>query len=295
MLPLLCEKTFLQPKSGEIMNKYSLPIITSIALKMFVTADVIETFDYSAGAVGNTTASGIGVSGSWQSSPDSSAASTATFENNTWLSTGITNYSVSPNSISIEMSATGETAAVQLTDAIDFDSNGVVYYSFLATRVSGTGGGGIISLFDDNGAGSQVDKVRLFQATGSLSWNAYTDGSTNQVGTQTGMADATDHLFVGRITTVAGTGNDTLEVFRTADGGSIHASSFDSNASIATVSGELTGSANFLYLWNGTDRDLNFGEVRLSDSYAAVIPEPASFVLVGLSIGAFLLFKKRKV
>lgn len=252
---------------------------------------MIETFDYSTGALGNKTGTGSGTTGNWQLNPDSTGAATATIVSKTWLSTGITNYTGTPNATALQMSAFSQNAAIQLSSVIDFDTASTTYFSFLYTR-NDTSGGGILALQDSNGAGASVQKARLLQGSGGGSINATMGASGGTGNLFPGVTN--DVLVIGRLTTATGTNNDTIEIFARADGGTIDATSFGGNSGILTGSEVVTGTADFLYFWNGAANNPQFGEVRMGDNYASVIPEPSTFALLGIAVGYLVYLRRRK-
>ena len=278
------------------MKKVTLSILSAAALSVasMQAQTVIETFNYTNGALGNKANTGTGETGNWQLNPDNTGASTATIATRTWLSTGITNYTVSPTNKSLLMSAFGQDASIQLATPISFDANSTIYFSILFQRET-TGGAGLLALQDSNGASASVQKARLVQGVGGGAVTA-TIGSTGTGNTFPGLGGTglEDFLMIGRITTVA-TGNDTIELLGRRDGQSIHATTFASNTGIVSANAAVTGSADFLYFWNGSSTALpEFGELRIGSTYASVIPEPSSMALLGLGLGGLALLRRRR-
>lgn len=282
---------------NKLKKTLSIVFILSATLATHASLTLSETFNYSNGALGNQAGTGTGTTGNWQLNPDSTGTASAAVVDKTWLSSGITNYTIASSSKALSMPNWANDAAIQLQAPINFDSAGTYYFSFLATR-SVDGGGGIVALYDSNAGGTMVDKARLWQGTGGSSWTSSFNAGANGAGTLFSMTSGVDHLFVVRITTVAA-GNDTLEVFRTAAGGSIHATDFTSNAGIATASTAVTGSADFLYFWNGNSTSLPLiGELRMGTTYEDVIavPEPSTYALfVGCAALLIVVYRRRKV
>ncbi len=276
------------------MKKITLAILSVAALSVasMQAQTLVETFNYATGALANKAGTGTGTTGNWQSTPDSTGSAAAIVADKTWLSSAITNYNVTPNSKSIMLNSFSNTASIQMTNPLNFDSAGTFYFSFLVNRAT-TNGGGAITLYDSNGGGTMVDKARLWQGVGGGGARASINSDASQTGNLF-QAVATDYLFIGRITTVA-SGNDTLSLFQTAAGGSIHATSYDSNTSFVTASAAVTGSADFLYFWNGAAAPFpQIGEVRFGSTYASVIPEPSSMALLGLGLGGLALLRRRR-
>jgi hypothetical protein len=244
-------------------------------------AAVVERFNYTNGALGNTATGGTGQTGNWQLTSTSTDAATASIIDYTWATP--TGYGITPVDKAITGSAFSHTAAFQLTTAVNFDSNSEVYFSFLAR--SNGGSSGLISL--ETSAG--VEKARLYQTVGGPAMTASIGDTPAGIGNRFGN-DGIDVLVIGRITTVA-SGSDTIAIDIVQNTQTI-AGSFTADASASAVT---TGSANYIEFWNFANAGGRIGEFRMGSTYDSVtIPEPSTFALVGIALGALVFFRRRK-
>lgn len=267
------------------MNKTSKFLIATLgALTLSANAAVIETFDYSNGALNNTATSGIGQSGNWRLTPTNTGNATLSVADVTWATP--TGYTVTPNNKGVG-GVQNASGAFFLDSAIDFDADGEVWFSMLYRRPTTSGSTGLLSL--NSGT---TEKARLMQTAGGGAITGSIGDTLSGTGNSfPGTGD--DLLIVGRIVTSA-LGNDTLALQITGSAGSITGSFA---ATTGTASAVTTGTANSLYFWNFTNADSTgayFGEVRMGDTYASVIPEPSTLLLVGVALGSVLLFRRRK-
>ncbi len=100
-------------------------------------------------------------------------------------------------------------------------------------------------------------------------------------------------FVVGRIVT-SEEGEDTLALQITSSSGTVPATFA---ATTGTASAETTGSADWVYFWNFANADspgAYFGEFRIGETYAAVIPEPRTYAaLFGLLAIGFVFWRRR--
>lgn len=253
------------------------------AMTLGLNAAVVESFDYSNGALNNTATNGTGQTGDWRLTPTNAGNATLSVADITWATP--TGYDVAVNNKGVG-GVVGATGAFFLQDAINFDADGEVYFSFLFRRQTTAGSTGLISL--NSGA---TEKARLFQTAGG---GAVT-GSVGDTLTGTGNSfpGTGDMLVVGRIVT-SELGNDSLSFQVTGSAGTVP-STFTQNSGVASAA--TTGTANSIYFWNFANADSTgayFGEFQMGDSYASVIPEPSTLVLLGIALGSVVLFRRRK-
>ena len=267
------------------MKKILLPILTAgvlaAGLGSAMAITVIEEFNYSAGALGNTATNGTGQSGNWQLGPTSTSAATLSVANITWATP--TGYNITPlgKGVGGVQNAAG---SFTLSSSINFDADGEVWFSMLYRRPTTSGSIGLLSL--NSGA---TEKARLFQTVGGGAMTTAIGGtgaSNFFPATNTG-----DFLIVGKITTVA-SGTDTIAIDVTRSSETLGAFAASTSASVAT-----TGTANSLYFWNFTSADSTgayFGEVRMGDTYASVIPEPTTWALLAGGLTTLMVFRRRR-
>lgn len=256
--------------------------LVALTLSSAHAQSVVETFDYPAGTLGNTAVTGTGQTGTWVKSPTDSTAA------NIGVSTGINwtitpDYAYTPSGTAIS-STTGtpwsDTGAFQLATGIDFDSDGEIFFSFLA-RTTTLGSTGLITL--ETTSGSEL--ARLYQTVGGPAVTASIGGTG--VGNIFGTGSQ-DILVVGRIQTL-GIGNDTIavDIIRSAE---TIGSSFTPDA---TASAAVTGTGSYLRFWNFANGGL-IGDFRMGDTYASVVPEPSTYALfAGALVMSWVMVRRR--
>ncbi|GEM_PF-2854653 len=263
-------------------------------------ASVIESFSYNTGVIGNTSASGTGLTNNWGN---------FVFSGNTGGSANLpiasgsysapSGYGFTPTGNRMETAGTtfNEVAVVNLTagNYLDFNSDSVVYVSFLLNAFRNGNTGSQLSFVSGDNA-SLIQLGELNSIDGFLGVTAGGSSSTSS-----GLMDAdidlvgTQNLAVFKITT-SSTGNDTIE-------GSFW------NSATGTVTGEpmawdvthsfsesgtgvalrIDTSDGFANLTSGVD------EIRIGNSFSEVtaIPEPSTLMLLGLALGSLGLFRRR--
>lgn len=268
------------------MNKILLPLAFAGALvsQSLAGQTVIETFDYANGALDTTATNGTGQTGNWRLTPTNANNATLSVADITWAAP--TGYGFTPNNKGVG-GVQFATGAFQLNEAINFDVDGELYFSFLFRRSTTAGSTGLISL--NSGA---TEKARAFQTSGG-------GAITGSIGdTLSGAGNAFpgtgDMFVVGRIVTSA-LGNDTLALQITPSAGTV-AGSFTPTTGVASAA--TTGTADWVYFWNFGNADSTgayFGEFRIADSYASAIPEPSSFALLAgaLTLGLVAVRRRR--
>jgi hypothetical protein len=258
-------------------------IAGSLLISSLQAQIVVESFDYATGALNNTATNGTGQTGNWRLTPTNAGNATLSVANITWATP--TGYTISPNNKGVG-GVVGATGAFFLNSAIDFDVDGEVFFSMLYRRPTNSGSIGLISLNSGN-----TEKARLLQTSGG---GAITGSIGDTLsGTGNSFPGTGDLLIVGRIVTSA-SGNDTLALQITGSAGTVPVS-FTATTGVASAA--TTGTANSIYFWNFANADSTgayFGEFRMGDSYASVIPEPSTYALLIGSLGLALAYCRRR-
>ena len=244
---------------------------------------VHEGFDYDTGPLNNTPTSGVGQSGNWQLTPANTANATLSVADVAWNTP--TGYSHRHNNKGVG-GVQNATGAFSLQQPINFDADGVYYFSLLYRRPVLEGNIGLLSLNS-----GETEKARLFQAVGGGNVTARIGDELE--GTGDAFSGTGDLLFVGRIQTSA-SGNDTIAFQVIPASGTVP----DTFTPTHTRTAETTGTADSLYFWNFLNEDSSgayFGNFIMGSTYGSVImsiPEPTTILLVGL--GVVLLSRLRR-
>lgn len=255
----------------------SVAILMANAVSMQAALLYYESFDYTAGQSLSGMSGGEGFDNSWGNVLNNGSI-TVTSPGATYpqLSTEGNRATLTPG--------TADAAAFRLLDA-PIDS-GTIYISFLAQNTNGGNRFLALSLYD-GGNSSGNEKLTMGQVNGASTW-----GSTGSLTTSVSSANAT--LIVMRIDFNAG-GNETLSMYLnptsdieplTPNGtGSREISSFDR---FRIASGFGSGGNTSTVGW--------IDEIRIGTTFADVapVPEPQTFILLGLGLGALFLRKRRQ-
>lgn len=259
-------------------------IIQSIAFLLTaagLNAAVIESFDYTAGLLTGT-ATGTGLTGSW-----SAVSGGVDIVSGSLSAAGITGYGYTPTGNRVSTRADGFAEArvsLGVGNTIDFGTDSTTYFSYLF-KVNDTDSQFRLRFLDSSSV--QVASV------GDANLNDFLNVQVGSAVEGTSQFTAgTTFLVAGKIETSAA-GNDTISasLFTDLTGGEPVAWNAISTGTSSAVVSQLS-----LYAAaNTTAGKFEFDELRLGDSFAAVtIPEPSTFLLVGLAGLGALLFRRRR-
>ena len=270
----------------------SLAVVSALAGSALVPAYgsllVEESFNYTLDAnLGTQAATGTGLTGNWQRGfTDTASAILRTYEA-TWTAPTGYGYTASGKRIGTPGDQ-NNSAAVNLASAaqINFDQNGVYYYSYLLKYTNG----------DDRsrvsfGGSTAVDLMRV-QGIADGTLRAYA-GATFSAGAALG---AGDFLVVGRITTVA-TGDDENRIWVYSSGDTLASTEETAGAAYTSALASVAGTASMLQFSNLINA--SYGEFRLGTTWDSVtvssIPEPSTFAaLAGLGVMGLALARRRR-
>jgi len=262
-------------------------------------ADVVETFDYTGGSVvGNTAATGTGLTGNWGNfwfSNNVSGSSDALFASGSL--TAPTGYGFTPtnNRLAYDPADANNNAAafVELATAekLDLSANGTYYVSFLIRAFNNGSTRAEINFQTDTGTtvfsiGETGGGTGQLNLNGTASADAMDTGSANAIGT--------DNLVVLRIGANAA-GNDTLDAsFWTSGVDTVSSEPITWDVSTSIDSASLISGMDIRFEDGFANLDVSFDEIRIGDSFFAVtgVPEPGSGALMGL--GGLLLMSRRR-
>jgi len=270
----------------------SLRVLTVLALFASLSAHatllVYEGFDYSGASDVDGESGGTGWSGAWGISGGGSGV-VAGYDASSLSNTAFTGAGFS--SVGGALTNDHNTFAAQrdFNTVIDLDADGAVYFSYLINMSE-------LTVRDDvqftGTASSNPFEVRLNNEV------AATGGSGTFQTTNLGLTAGTTYFVVGKITTAAGAGNDFMSAKVYASGDTVSATEeFDITSAGAVVTGTLTGIQFYQGDSANNDGDPTiYDEFRLGTTWESVaIPEPSSFVLVGLSmVAGYLSIRRRR-
>ncbi|QQL45587.1 PEP-CTERM sorting domain-containing protein [Sulfuriroseicoccus oceanibius] len=199
---------------------------------------------------------------------------------------------------------TGIYATRGMTSSIDFNSDGVIYFSVRLRNHGDTAMGmGFAS-----GAGGSSEFVGA-----GFSWNNFTGGSGNAAYISHGTLDGGQGVYgqqaaeaaggvngygllVGRIT-LSSTGNDLIDIMRYAENDTID-NNLSSISWTAQSAFDSSMSASHLLLWMNGSGGGELDAIRVGSDWVDVtgvnaVPEPSSTALLGLG-GLALILRRRK-
>jgi len=268
-----------------MMKKRGMALLVVSVLAMGASSEaallVYEGFDYSVGSLSGQSG-GSGWTGAWTSGD---------------------NYSVAANSLAmanLPFATVGGSAVGQSTVnrdfsyAIDFDSEGIYYGSFIMKRTGweSTDGGG--EWFDVHLRSSSYKRLAKFGITSGEQFQVGLDASTAKGGD---AATTNPYFMVFKLVTHAGSTPDEYYLKSYAETDTVDLTETASWTATKTYS--TNGIANKFTLWAGTDGDDGNGvfqaaidEIRIGETWNDVIPEPATMGLVILCSGALVFFRR---
>lgn len=268
-------------------------LLTSTALLAasfsFASLIVVEPFNYTVDAnIGGVAATGTGLTGNWQRTfTDGATAILRVYDatgTDAWATPS--NYAFTPVGTRVGTPVDqGNSAAVNLASAgqINFDANGVYYYSYLLRY--GSDNRSRVSF----GSSATPDLMRV-QGIVDGTLRVYAGGDFTAGAALAGNAD---YLVVGRITTSAD-GNDEHRIWVYGSGATITLSDPGTAGSYASHSAAITGTASMLQFSNVIDA--SYGEFRMGTSWESVtvVPEPSTYVAIAglFAVGAVLLRRR---
>jgi hypothetical protein len=282
------------------------PILISLGLAAATLASqaqitVIESFNYTPGAVGSTAATGTGLTGNWGNfwfNNNVSGSSDAAFISGSLTAPSGYGYTPSNNRLAYDPADSNNNSAAFVefapADKLDFGADATFYVSFLvrafnngSTRAelefqTDTG----VNVFTIGETGAGTGQLNL---NGTASSGAMDTGSPNAIGT--------DNLVVLRIDALAA-GNDTLSAsFWTSgvDTISTEPGTWDVTTSIS--SSDLVSGIAARFEDGFANLDVSFDELRIGSSFAAVtaVPEPSTYALLAGFLALGLVMVRRRV
>lgn len=276
------------------MKKHIITATALVALGLAPFAQgtilVYEPFDYTVGSnIGSVEASGDGLTGNWRLSFSSGAPASLAMYAKAWNTPGGYDYTPLNKRVGTPDDQTNS-AAVNLAESafVNFDQDGVVYYSYLLSY-------GAVTETTDNrsrvsfGSAATPDLMRV-QGIGSGALRVYAGGDFN-VGAA--LAADLDYLVVGRITTSAAeTDEHRIWVYGAAD--EVALSDPGTTGSYASQSNEITGTASMLQFSNL--QAASYGTFIMGTTWeAVVIPEPSTYAAIfGLAALGLLIVRRRR-
>jgi hypothetical protein len=275
--------------------KKILTLIAAGAAAQLSAQSVVETFDYSTGALGTTASSGTGVTGNWGSYSFAGAiGGSATGEIVTGSLSAPTDYSYTPANNRLSYTATGASVSSSMVELgagaiIDFDANATHYISFLETHTADGFAFNLQSLLqlrdDSNATLLQMGAYNQQLLLGS-----------NAAGGA--LSNGQDRLLVFKIET-SSAGNDVISGSFFNAGSTIGG---EPTTWAATSNETITGSATFMNISlganaaGGVTHTNSVDEIRFGGTFGAVaVPEPSSYALLsGLLALGWIMIRRRK-
>jgi hypothetical protein len=277
------------------MNKniyFALCALTSVALQAALVVN--ETFDYDTGAIDTTATTGTGLTGNWAAGHTNGAAFTgsATGAVGTGSIPAPTDYALA--STNNKFSLTNGAAYAQLATPIASNVNQTFYTSFLLDlSADGMLEGSFFNVgFAATGAALHTDSLNFGKSSllsanfGSTYGGAFAAGSV--------VIDAAKNYFVVMKVDFVVAGNDSLsiKIFESTD--TVSGTETIAWDQVRTGAFADTVSLTALGFRTGSAQTMAVDEIRIGDTWAAVaIPEPSTLILLGLSLGAVVLFRRK--
>jgi hypothetical protein len=257
---------------------------------------VIESFNYSTGALGSTAASGTGLTGNWAFSNTSGASLSGAAGGsvvNNWSYTAPANYAFTPSGN--QFSITGSNAYAAFSSPIATNVSGTYYISFFL-QLSQAG----------NVASSYANVGLMSTQTNNADYLNFGKGSTSTTyGLKFGLdvlensttSITTDATFVVLRLVIDGASgvNDSLsfKLYSGSDTLPLLAPETWDFTSTADLAGSFTG----LGLRTGSAQTMRVDEIRLGTTWSqvAAIPEPSAFAaLAGLGALGLAATRRRR-
>jgi hypothetical protein len=281
-------------------------ILTSLGLAAATLASqaqitVTESFNYAAGAVGNTTATGTGLTGNWGSfwfNNNVSGTSDAAFASGSLTAPSGYGYTPSNNRLAYDPADSNNNSAafVELATAnkIDFGTDGTYYVSFLIRAFNNSNTRAELNFQTDTGS-TLFSIGETGAGTGQLNLNG--TASTRLMDTGSPNAIGTDNLVVLRIGTSAA-GNDTLNAsFWTSGVDTVSSEPITWDVSSSITSSALASGLDIRFEDGFANLDVSFDELRIGSSFTDVtaVPEPSVFALLAGFLALGVVMARRRL